>query len=202
MEFLSLDSTPIFRVVRKLAFALREGGIIAYPTDTVYGIGCDLYNRKALERLYQAKQLRLHKPLSFICADLKEISQYAHVSNMAYKVMRRLLPGPYTCVLPASREVPRMVVPKQKTVGIRIPDNDICIGLVRELGNPIVSTSASMADEEPMSEPGAIADRFGQYLDLILDVGPLPNIPSTVIDLTGAEPLVIREGKGDTSWLL
>lgn len=202
MEFLLLDSsTPLFRIIRKLVFVLREGGVIAYPTDTVYGLGCDLHNRKALERLYQAKRLRHHKPLSFICADLKGISRYARVTDLAYKVMHRLLPGPFTFILPATREVPKIMLPHQKTVGIRIPDNEICLGLVKELGNPIVSTSASLGEEKPLSEPAEIETLFSPYLDALLDAGPLPNVPSTVIDLTGQVPVLVREGKGDASWL-
>ena len=120
---------------------IRKGGVMAYPTDTVYGLGCDLFDKKAIERIYQIKKMPKRKPLSFICSDLKHISEYAHISNKAYRLMKRLLPGPYTFILPATHKVPRLMLTKRRTVGIRIPDNKICMELLAQLGNPIISTS-------------------------------------------------------------
>ena len=182
---------PQTRLVRSVVDVLRRGGIVAYPTDTVYGVGCDIMNKKAIEKVYQLKQRHKSKPFSFICSDLKHISHYAKVSNYAYKTMRRLLPGPYTFILEGSRLVPKIMLTKRKTVGIRVPDNEISLAIVRTLGRPIISTSAGLDD------PYTIKDAFGQQLDLIIDGGPLYPNPSSVISLIGDVPEVIREGKGD-----
>jgi len=194
--------TPQESLLKKVIEILNGGGVIAYPTDTVYGIGCDLFNKEAIERIYGIKHIPRSKPLSFICKDLKDISQYAQVSNTAYKIMKRLLPGPYTFLLRASRQVPRMVVAHQRTVGIRVPDNEICIRLVEQLGRPIISTSASVQANEILSDPVEIDKKFGPLLDLVIDGGILISDPSSVIDLTEETPKVVREGKGDVSFLL
>lgn len=180
---------------------LKRGGVIAYPTDTLYGIGCDIMNKKAIERIYQIKQWPKNKPFSFICSDLKNISQYAKVSNYAYKTMRRLLPGPYTFVLDGSNQVPKMMLTKRKTAGIRVPDNPICHALIATLGNPIISTSASTPDGELFNEPWLIEEHFGRQLDLVIDGGPVSGEPSSVISLLGDEPQILREGSGDVSTL-
>ncbi|MBW2613167.1 MAG: threonylcarbamoyl-AMP synthase, partial [Deltaproteobacteria bacterium] len=133
---------PQERLIRKVADSLKQGGIIAYPTDTHYGIGCDIMNKKAIEKIYQIKQRNKNKPFSFICSGLKNISRYAKVSNYAYRTMKRLLPGPYTFILEGSKMVPKMMLTKRKTAGIRVPDHKICIALIEQLGNPIISTSA------------------------------------------------------------
>jgi tRNA threonylcarbamoyl adenosine modification protein (Sua5/YciO/YrdC/YwlC family) len=190
---------PQLRLIRRVIEVLKGGGVIGYPTDTIYGIGCDLFNKEAIERIYWLKKHNRNKPLSFICSNLKDISRYAYVSNYAYKTMRRLLPGSYTFILEATKVVPKMVMTKQKTVGIRVPDNPICLTLVRELGHPIISTSVYRLDEELYSDPREIEERFGKSLDLVIDGGIIVAEHSSVIDLTDEVPEVIRRGKGDIS---
>ena len=193
---------PQLRLIRRVVEVLRQGGVIGYPTDTIYGIGCDLFNKEAIERIYKLKKHKRNKPLSFICSDLKDISRYARVSNYAYKTMRRLLPGAYTFILEATKLVPKMVMTKQKTVGIRVPDNPICLALVGELGHPIISTSVYGPDEELYSDPREIEERFGKNLDLVIDGGIIVAEHSSIIDLTDEVPKVIRRGKGDVSAFL
>jgi tRNA threonylcarbamoyl adenosine modification protein (Sua5/YciO/YrdC/YwlC family) len=192
---------PQPRNIAQVIQVLQSGGVIAYPTDTMYGIGCDIMNKKAIERVYQIKQWPKTKPFSFICSDLKNISQYAKVSNYAYKTMRRLLPGPYTIILEGSHQVPKMMLTKRKTAGIRVPDNPICMALISALGNPILSTSASTRGGEAFTEPWLIEEHFGKLLDIVIDGGPVPGIPSSVISLIGDEPEVLREALGDVSSL-
>jgi tRNA threonylcarbamoyl adenosine modification protein (Sua5/YciO/YrdC/YwlC family) len=190
---------PQLRLIKRVIEVLKKGGVIGYPTDTIYGIGCDLFNKEAIERIYRLKKHNRNKPLSFICSNLKDISRYAYVSNYAYKTMRRLLPGAYTFILEATKLVPKMVMTKQKTVGIRVPGNPICLALVRELGHPIISTSVYRPDEELYSDPREIEERFGKSLDLVIDGGIIVAEHSSVIDLTDEVPEVIRRGKGDVS---
>ncbi len=192
---------PQQRKIDRVVELLRKGGIIAYPTDTIYGIGCDITNKKAIERVYQIKQWPKHKPFSFICSDLKNISHYAKVSNYAYKTMRRLLPGPYTFILEGSNQVPKMMLTKRKTAGIRIPAHPICHSLINTLGNPVISTSAATREGELFNEPWLIDDYFGKQLDMVIDGGPVPGEPSSVVSLIGDEPDVLREGMGDISSL-
>lgn len=190
---------PQERLVRKVADTLKGGGIIAYPTDTHYGIGCDIMNKKAIERIYQIKQRNKNKPFSFICSGLKNISRYAKVSNYAYRTMKRLLPGPYTFILEGSKMVPKMMLTKRKTAGIRVPDNRICIDLIRQLGNPIISTSASLPNNDVLQDPSLIHEHLNSRLDVVIDGGPVPGRPSSVISLIHDEPEVLREGLGDVS---
>ena len=187
---------PQTRYIQTAVEVLREGGLIIYPTDTVYGLGCDLFNKRAIQRIYQIKGMKKQKQLSFICPDLKDIARYAHVSNPAYKIMRRLLPGPYTFILPASREVPKILLENKKTIGIRVPDNTICHDLLKEFGDPIISTSAALPDQDYMNNPDDIEDQFGNLVDLFLDSGECGLAPSTIIDLTHDELSIVREGKG------
>jgi len=193
------EGYPVRKAAERAVRVLRDGGVIVYPTDTTYGIGCDLFNKDAIERVYRIKRMQKQKPLSFICADLKDISKYAMVSNYAYQQMRRLLPGPYTFILPATRIVPRMMISKRKTVGIRVPDNDLCLLIVAGLEHPIITTSASVEEEEAASDPEQIEAKFGADVDLILDAGPLKSQLSSVIDLVEDNPVVVREGAGDVS---
>ncbi|MDA8141942.1 MAG: L-threonylcarbamoyladenylate synthase [Desulfobacteraceae bacterium] len=190
---------PQARKIDQVVTVLKEGGVIAYPTDTIYGIGCDIMNKKAIERVYQIKKRARHIPFSFICSDLKNISQYAKVSNYAYKTMRRLLPGPYTFILEGSNEVPKMMLTKRKTAGIRVPDHPICMAIIATLGNPIISTSAATPEDELLSEPWLINESLGKLLDVVIDGGPVPGIPSSVISLIGDEPQVLRKALGDVS---
>lgn len=193
---------PQLRLVRKVIEVLEKGGAIGYPTDTVYGVGCDLFNQEAIRKIHRLKKMEGKKPLSFICSDLKDISRYAHVSNYAYKMMKRLLPGPYTFVLTATKLVPKIAMTKQNTVGIRIPDNNICLNLVRELGHPIISTSVYKPDEGLYNDPAEIEERFAKQLDLVIDGGVIVAEHSSIIDLTDEFPKVIRKGKGDVSLFL
>jgi tRNA threonylcarbamoyl adenosine modification protein (Sua5/YciO/YrdC/YwlC family) len=195
------SQNPQPRKINQVVERLRKGGVIAYPTDTLYGIGCDILNKKAIARVYQIKQRPKNKPFSFICSDLKNISRYAKVSNYAYKTMKRLLPGPYTFILDGSNQVPKMMLTKRKTAGIRVPDNAICMALTHALGNPIISTTAATTDGELFNEPWLIDDHFGRQLDLVIDGGPVIGEPSSVISLLEDEPIVLREGVGDISSL-
>ncbi len=192
---------PQPRLVRRVVEALARGAVISYPTDTVYGIGCDIFSKSGIERIYQLKDRSRKKPLSFICSDLKDISRYAQVPDTAYRIMRKHLPGPYTFILEATKEVPRIMMSKRRTVGIRVPDNPICLSLVRELMHPIITTSANVSDMSPICDPREIDQQLGKVLDLVIDGGALPNVPSTVIDLSGEIPYVVREGKGPVDWL-
>jgi len=193
------DVNPQGRLIRQVAAVLKDGGVIIYPTDTVYGIGCDLMNKKAIERVYQIKKRPQGKPFSFICSDLSDIASYAKVTNYSYKTMRRLLPGPYTFILEGTKLVPRIAMTKRKTVGIRVPDNAICLRIVAELGNPIITTSATTPEGESPPDPYLIEELFRGKVDLIVDGGYLLSEPSSVISLVGEEPEVIRVGQGDVS---
>jgi tRNA threonylcarbamoyl adenosine modification protein (Sua5/YciO/YrdC/YwlC family) len=188
---------PQERLITKVVDILKKGGIIAYPTDTYYGIGCDIMNKKAIEKIYQLKQRRKIKPFSFICSGLKNISHYAKVSNYAYKTMKRLLPGPYTFVLEGSKLVPKIMLTQRKTAGIRMPDHPICLELVEKLGNPIITTSATMPDGTNFFDPSLIHDFFHPRIDVVIDGGPVPGHPSSVISLINDMPEVIRKGRGD-----
>ena len=190
---------PQPRLILKVAEALKDGATIAYPTDTHYGIGCDIMNKKATGKIYRLKQRSQKKPFSFICCDLTNISQYAKVSNYAYKTMKRLLPGPYTFVLEGSKLVPKMMLTAQKTAGIRVPDHPICLALVEQLGRPVISTSASLPGGEVLSDASAIFDALGTQLDVVIDGGPVPGRPSSMVSLIGDTPEVIRVGLGDVS---
>mgnify|MGYP000855239047 CR=1 FL=1 len=192
---------PQPRQIARVVDCLKNGGVIAYPTDTTYGIGCSIFSKKGVDLIYQIKQRDKRKPFSFICADLSEVSRYARLSNHAFKIMKRYLPGPYTFVLHASREVPELLTTKQKTVGIRIPDNPICLALVKGLGAPLVTTSANLSGEEPVGDPWAINDQFGHALELVVDGGLLTTDVSSVISLLDNGIELLRQGAGDLSWL-
>ena len=187
---------PQSRHVKTAAEVLRSGGLVIYPTDSVYGLGCGLFDKKGVARIYQIKGNDKRKLLSFICPDLKEIAEYANVPNPAYKIMRHLLPGPYTFILTATRQVPRILLENRKTVGIRVPDNPICQALLAEFGSPIISTSACLPEQAYLSDPDEIAETFAHTADLFLDAGPGGLEPSTIVDLTGEEPVLVRQGKG------
>lgn len=184
---------PQQRLINRVSEVLDQGGLIAYPTDTFYGIGCDLYNKKGIKLIYNLKNRPFKQPFSIICDSLKEISRYAQVSNYAYKTMKRLLPGPYTFILEGTKLVPKIMLTKRKTVGIRVPDNKICLAIVHTLGRPIISTSARL------EIPHEIQEAYATYLGLVIDGGVLYPNPSSVISLIGDVPEVIRRGKGDVN---
>ena len=190
---------PQERLITNVVEILKKGGVIAYPTDTYYGIGCDIMNKKAIEKIYQLKQRNNIKPFSFICSGLKNISHYAKVSNYAYKTMKRLLPGPYTFILGGSKLVPKIMLTKRKTAGIRVPDNSICLALIEALGNPIISTSATKPDGTIIYDPSLIHDFYYPRIDVVIDGGPVPGLPSSVISLINDTPEIIRKGRGDIS---
>jgi tRNA threonylcarbamoyl adenosine modification protein (Sua5/YciO/YrdC/YwlC family) len=184
---------PQKRLVARVCEVLKNGGIIAYPTDTFYGIGCDLMNKRAIQLIYKLKNRPLKQPFSIVCDSLKEISLYAQVSNYAYRTMKRCLPGPYTFILEATQLVPKIMMTKRRTVGIRVPDNSICLSIVRSFGRPIISTSAGF------DHPHLIEEAYAPHLSLVVDGGTLYLEPSSVISLIDDIPEVIREGKGDVN---
>jgi tRNA threonylcarbamoyl adenosine modification protein (Sua5/YciO/YrdC/YwlC family) len=190
---------PQSRLIQTAVDVLTTGGIVVYPTDTHYGIGCDILNKKAIERIYQLKKRNRNKPFSFICSGLKNISHYAKVSNYAYKTMRRLLPGPYTFILEGSKLVPKIMLTKRKTAGIRVPDHKICIEMVEGLGNPIITTSATLPDGRILDDASLIHEVFKNRIDLVIDGSIVPGKPSSVISLINDIPEVIRRGTGDVS---
>lgn len=190
-----MPNHPEPRKIKRAIDALEAGEVIAYPTDTVYGLGCDLMNKKAIDRLYQIKRMPTSHNLAFICPDLSEIARFAIVENQVYRVLKRYLPGPYCFILEATREVPKMVHMKRKTVGIRVPNNPVILDIVRGLGRPIISTTAQLPDEEPFIDPTDI-DRAFKGLAMVVDAGAGGMVPTTVIDLTTSPPTIVREGAG------
>ena len=195
---------PQGRHITHAVETLRNDGVIIYPTDTMYRIGCSVFSKKAIDRIYQIKNQNVTKPFSFVCSDLSHISEYAVVSNPAYRVMKQLVPGPFTFILPASRlkQLPKSLISKRKTVGIRVPDNQISLAIVRELGHPILSASVTDLNGDVINNPELIKEIFDNLVDTILDGGINVSAPSTVLDFTEDPPIVIREGAGDISELL
>jgi len=189
------QDNPQKRLISKVVQVLDQGGLIVYPTDTFYGIGCDLFNKKSIKQIYQLKRRPLTKPFSFVCANLKDISLYAQVSNNAYRIMKRSLPGPYTFVLEGTRLVPKLMLTKRRTVGIRVPDNKICLAIVKSLGRPIISTSVNL------DEPSVIHDTYSSFVEIVIDGGVISHEPSTVVSLMDDNPAVIREGKGEINFI-
>ncbi|MBJ6116844.1 threonylcarbamoyl-AMP synthase [Pontibacter sp. BT310] len=190
---------PQDKKIREAVEVLRNGGVIIYPTDTIYGMGCDIHNARAIERVCQIKGVKPDKVnLSFICSDLTHISDYAKIDTPTYKVMKKALPGPFTFILDATSHVPKYAAAKKKTVGIRVPDNNIALALVRELGNPIVSTSIRDEDEvlEYSTDPELIYEKYRNLVDMVIDGGPGNNIASTVVDAAN-DFEVLRQGAGD-----
>lgn len=200
MEYYELHpQNPQLRYIRKAVGVLKSGGVIIYPTDTVYGIGCDIFNPDALKRVRTIKNDPDIKLLSFICPSFKEISNYAKMSDQAFRLMKHLLPGPYTFILPAVKLVPKKLWSKRNTVGIRIPDHPVALQLVRELGNPIISTSTTNRKGEVLYDSAEIRTIFNSRVDLMLAAGNLTGRPSSVIDLSDEVPVIVREGAGDLS---
>jgi len=200
MEYFELHpETPQVRYISKAVETLKAGGVIIYPTDTIYGIGCDIFNREALERVFSIKHDSGTKLFSFVCSDLKDISNYAKVSDSAYRSMKHLMPGPYTFILPAAKEVPKKLWTKRHTVGIRVPNNNVALTLVRELGHPIISTSVTNRKGDVLFDPIEIKTIFNSQIDLMLASGSLRGQPSSIVDLSEEAPVIIREGAGDVS---
>jgi tRNA threonylcarbamoyl adenosine modification protein (Sua5/YciO/YrdC/YwlC family) len=200
MEYYELHpDNPQIRFIRKAVDILKGGGVIIYPTDTVYGIGCDIFNKEALSRVQAIKSNPDIKLLSFIIPDFKDISSYAKVSDYAYRTMKHLLPGPYTFILPASKLVPKKLWTKRKTVGIRIPQHNVALKIVEELGHPIISTSTTNRKGEVLFDPNEIKNIFNSQIDLMLASGNLSGKSSSVIDLSAENPVIVREGAGDIS---
>lgn len=199
-EFVKIyKDNPNPKEIAKVVAVLKKGGLIIYPTDTVYGLGCDITNNRALERVARIKGVKLEKAnFSFVCHDLSNLSDYVkQIDTTTFKVLKRALPGPYTFVLPGAKSLPN-AFKKKKTVGIRVPDNNIALEIVKQLGNPIISTSIYDEDEilEYTTDPELILEKWDNLVDMVIDGGYGDNEPSTIIDFSGDEPEVIREGKG------
>ncbi|GAK99947.1 L-threonylcarbamoyladenylate synthase [Nonlabens ulvanivorans] len=193
------EDNPSPKELQRIAKAMKDGALIIYPTDTVYGLGCDINHKGALEKVAKIRGVKLEKAnFSFICESLSDLSEYvSQIDTATFKILKRNLPGPYTFILPGNNNLPS-VFKKKKTVGIRVPDNSIAIGLVQALGNPIISTSIKDDDEviEYTTDPSLIVEKWNHLVDYVIDGGYGDNVASTVIDLTGNEPVLIREGKG------
>ena len=199
-EFIKIyEDNPDERKIKEVVAILRKGGLIIYPSDSVYALGCDIKNNKALEKVARIKGVKLEKAnFSFVCDSISNISDYVkQISTSTFKILKRALPGPYTFILPGNNNLPK-VFKKKKEVGIRVPDNAIALAIVRELGNPIISTSIYDEDEiiEYTTDPELIYEKWDKLVDMVIDGGYGGNVPSTVINLCGDEPELIREGKG------
>ena len=190
---------PQQRLLNQVAESLKNGGVIIYPTDTIYGLGCDIFHPKAIARICQIKNIDPAKAqLSFICENLSHLSDYTKsIDTPLYRVLKNCLPGPYTFILPASKQVPKILKSKKDTIGLRVPDNDICCGILQTLGNPILSTSLPGDMVEEYTDPEIIYEKFGKQVDYVIDGGPGGVIPSTVVDCTTDEWKVIRQGLGE-----
>ena len=193
---------PQPRNIATIVQVLSKGGVIIYPTDTIYGLGCDIFQHKAIERICRIKQIDPQKAqLSFVCYDLSDLSRYTkHISTPMYRMLRQYLPGPYTFILPASKEVPKMLQSKKNTVGLRIPDNNIARAIVKELGHPILSTTLPGTMVEEYTDPELMQENFHKLVDIVADGGIGGMVPSTVIDCTGDEPVLLRQGAGE--WMM
>ena len=194
---------PNLRELERVVEILRDGGVIIYPTDTVYGIGCDITKPRAVERIIQIKGMKLKDAkFSFICSDLSHIADFARVGNSTFKLLKRNLPGPFTFIIPGLNKVPDYFISKRKTVGIRIPNNPIPLELVRLLGNPILTTSLKDDDDviEYTTDPELIHEKYANIVDIVIDGGYGDNIPSTIVDCTTDEPVITRQGKGTLIW--
>jgi len=190
---------PQERHIGRSTSILRAGGLAVFPTDTAYGLGCDVYMKRSVDRIFFLKGLDENHHLSFLCSDLSQVAQYAMLENRDFRILRQHLPGPYTFILRSSRLVPKILQTPRRTVGIRIPENPVCMAMIRDLGHPLVTTSVSRKNQEDLQEsldPESIVAWLGRSIDLFLDAGPLHNDPSTIVDLTGEMPEIIRRGSG------
>ncbi|MDR0355619.1 MAG: threonylcarbamoyl-AMP synthase [Deltaproteobacteria bacterium] len=188
---------PQQRLIAKVVDMLKKGAVIAYPTDTQYGLGCDLSQKKAIEKIYQLKDRSYKSPFSIICADLTHISEYAVVSNFAYRTLKRLFPGPFTFILPGSKLVPQIMLTKRHEVGLRVPNHPVAVGLVKALGRPLINTSAKLdSAKEALTNPQEIETVFKGQVDAVIDGGPVPGQPSTIVSLVDDDPVILRQGLG------
>jgi tRNA threonylcarbamoyl adenosine modification protein (Sua5/YciO/YrdC/YwlC family) len=190
------------RLVEEAVGWFDRGAVVAYATDTFFAFGCDFRNRQAVERLYRVRELDRHRPLAFLFPDLSDIARYAQVSNTAYRIMRRIFPGPYTVELEATREIPKMVMEKRRRIGIRVPDEPVLLAILRARGQPIMSTSGKTPDGEYLLTAADIERTYGDAIDCIIDSGPISGLPSTVLSLVGDVVQVIREGAGSLDGLV
>jgi tRNA threonylcarbamoyl adenosine modification protein (Sua5/YciO/YrdC/YwlC family) len=191
--------TPPQRLIDQAVECLKAGGIIIYPTDTIYGLGCSIHQHKAIEKIARIKQIDPHKAqLSFVCSSLSDLSKYARqLDTPTYRLLKQYLPGPYTFILPASKEVPKILQSKKSTIGLRVPDNKIAMAIVETLGHPVLSTSLPGEMVEDYTDPEIIKDNFDKLVDMVIDGGTGGMKPSTIIDLTSDEPVLVRLGKGE-----
>ncbi len=204
MQYLTIHpENPQARLVSQAAVIVRQGGVIAYPTDSCYAIGCQIGDKAAMERIIRIRSLEHDHDFTLVCRDLSEIATYAKVGNREYRLLKSLTPGPYTAILTATREVPRRLQnPKRRTIGLRVPDHPIAQRLLEALGEPLMSVTLILpGDELPLTDPEDIRDRLGDRVDVIIDGGSGGCEPTSIIDLTGEVPIVVREGKGDISFL-
>ena len=190
---------PNSRYIKRTARILESGGIICYPCDTTYAIGCDIFNKKSVEKLYAIKKDDIHKLFSCILYDFSELSKYAKISNNAYSTMKRVLPGPYTFLLKGTTILPKITLTKRKTIGVRMPDNRICQAISTEFGGPILSAGIQLNNETILNDPYEINSKLGHQLDIVIDGGPVIYNPSTIIDFTSDFPEIIRKGAGEIS---
>ncbi|MBF0195652.1 MAG: threonylcarbamoyl-AMP synthase [Magnetococcales bacterium] len=187
---------PQKRLITQAAEIIKKNGVAVFPTDTTYGLGCQISNRKGIERIMQIKRLPNSHQLSILVPDLSGISKYARVDNQTYRLLKRFLPGPYTFILDSTRDVPKSILPKRKTIGLRIPDHSICLALLQELDEPLLSTSFRLPEEDILGDPEIIVEKTKGRVDLVIDGGILLENPSTIVDLTGGAPNVLRVGSG------
>jgi len=195
--FLKINSqNPEPEKIEQAVKVIQNGGIIVYPTDTIYGLGCDIFNKKAILKIYQLKKRESKKPLSIICQDIKEVAQYAIIPDYAFAILKKYLPGSFTFILKARSQTPKTVLAKNKTVGIRIPDNNLCLEIVKKLGNPIITTSLNISGQKVLTNPNQLDKEMQNKIDLLIDSGTLGQEPSTVVDLSSDAPIILRKGKG------
>lgn len=195
---------PQNRLIKQAVEIINKGGVIIYPTDSSYALGCHLGDKKAMDKIRLIRHLDKNHNFTLVCRDLSEISKYAIVDNMNYRLMKSLTPGPYTFILPASREVPkRLLHPKRKTIGIRVPDNAVCMALLQELDQPLMSSTLSLPNEEyPLTDPYQIRLKLENMVDLIIDGGYSGHEPTTVVNLVNEKPEILRQGLGSADWLI
>ncbi|MFC1598411.1 L-threonylcarbamoyladenylate synthase [Patescibacteria group bacterium] len=195
------QQNPETKKINQVVEILNSGKIIVYPTDTIYGLGCDIFNKKAVTKIQQIKKREKNKPFSIICSDFKQIADYAIIPDYAFKIMKKVLPGPYTFIFKAKNRAPKTVLSKNKTIGIRMPDNNICLEIVKNLEHPIISTSLNISGENVLTNPNQLSKEMRNKIDIIIDAGTLSPNPSTIIDFSQETAEVLRQGQGDISFL-